>query len=504
MNIPHSAHTATEPDGWAVDILLARPGHDQPLLNQRITTRDGLLCAPQAEAPNPLGAGRVALPAFANAHDHGRGVPTLSAGIPDGPLEIWLARLGVEPRVQAYMNAACAFANMAEAGIGAVVHCHNTQNGRALLAEAQGVAQAAHDVGIRVAFAVPFAGENALAYGPDSQLAKCFAHPEHFPQLGATRFKRTLEEGLAIVDELAKLESRTFSVQYGPVGPQWVDRKTLETISARSQSTGRRVHMHFFETRLQREWADAHFPEGIVTYFDRIGLLSPRLTLAHCCWLREHELDLLAQRGVLVSCNTSSNFRLSSGFPPITGLLQRNMTFGIGLDGMSLEDDEDILRETRLLRGVAQSLRPGVDGLADKGQFLPQCYDALLRGGREAVVGKDGGGVVQEGAPADFVIVRTDRIMRHKVPDAALPELLLTRLTRQDVDTLVVDGKTVVKNGHCTGVSKPELEHTLDELVGEALARISADKPVVNTNWEDGLRCFYRTGAHRQRTPEQT
>lgn len=502
MNAHHTAHTTTKPDGWAVDILLSRPGHDLPLFNQRITTRNGLLCAPQAEAPSPLGAGRVALPAFANAHDHGRGVPTLSVGIPDGPLEIWLARLGVEPRVQAYINAACAFANMAEAGIGAVVHCHNTQNGRALLTEALGVADAARDVGIRVAFAVPFAGKNALVYGSDNQLAKFFPNSEQHPQLFATRHTRTLEEGLAIVDELAKLESPIFSVQYGPVGPQWVDRKTLETISARSDSTGRRVHMHFFETRLQREWADTHFPEGIVTYFDRIGLLSPRLTLAHCCWLRDHELDLLAQRGVLVSCNTSSNFRLSSGFPPILGLLQRNMTFGIGLDGMSLEDDEDILRETRLLRGVAQSLHPGVDGLGDQGQFLPHCYDALLRGGREAVVGKDGGGILQEGAPADFVIARTDRIMRHKVPDAALPELLLTRLTRQDVETLVVDGKTVVQNGRCTGVSKPDLEHTLDELVRAALARITADTPVINKEWEDGLRRFYRSNAHRQHAPQ--
>ena len=497
MNHSSAPSSATQTEEWSAEFVLTRPGHDAPLFNQRITTRDGRLCALQPEILPQQGAGRVAMPAFANAHDHGRGVPTLSAGIPDGPLELWLSRLGVEPRMQAYLNAACAFANMAEAGIGAVVHCHNTQNGQALLEEAEGVAAAARDVGIRVAFAVPFAGENPFVYGDNAALGGYMPDLSRYPQLSAPRHKRSLAEGLAITDALTHLESPTFTVQYGPVGPQWTDRETLETLSALSASTGRRVHMHFFETRLQREWADAQFPEGLIPWLDKIGLLSPRLTLAHCCWLREHELELLAQRGVLIACNTSSNFRLSSGLPPIAGVLRHAITFGVGLDGMSLEDDHDILRETRLLRGVAQALDAGIDGAADKGMLLTHCYDALLRGGREAVLGPDSGGTLLEGAPADFVIARTDRIMKHTVPDAALPDLLLTRLTRQDIDTLVVNGKTIVKNGQCITVSKPDLERTLNDLIKAALDK-NHGTPPVDPEWENGLRRYYRAGEHRK------
>lgn len=480
---------------WAVERLLALPGHRPVVHNQTLSILDGMIEQISSSRQGEAETGTVAMPAFANAHDHGRGLPTLSCGIPDGPLEVWLSRLGIEPHTLSFLNTSCAFARMAQAGIGATVHCHNTQDGRALLSEAQGVAKAAHAVGIRVAFAVPFAGENPFVYENRSKFKDTFNHPEVFPALSSTRYKRTLKEGLDITDALAELESATFSVQYGPVGPQWTDRTTLETISERSASTGRRVHMHFFETRLQREWADATFPEGLVNYLDRIGLLSPRLTLAHGVWLREHEIELLAARGVLLSCNISSNMRLASGLPPIGTILEKKLKFGIGLDGMSLEDDDDILREARLLRGLMQTLHSGLNGPGDTRMSTPLCFNALMRTGRECVTGQDKGGILEEGTPADFVIADTQRIMSYEIPDTILPELLLTRLTRQDIRTLVVDGKTIVRNGKCQKIQHDDMEKELHDIVQYALSQSDCSSPI-NIEWENHVRQYYNSKQH--------
>ncbi|MCQ9154942.1 amidohydrolase family protein [Acidomonas methanolica] len=472
---------------------MARPGHDAAQPIGWIETTGGIIAAIGAE-PEPAGrAGDLlALPAFANAHDHGRGAQSLSLGISDGPLELWLSRLGAEPHLDPYLRAAPAFARMAESGIAAVMHCHNTQDGRALMTEAQGVARAAGDVGIRVAFAVPFAGENPIVYGDTDRLSGLF--PTGRPP--SSGYRRSLKEGLCLVDAIAEMETPLFSVQYGPVGPQWTGREALETIACRSAQDGRRVHMHFFETYLQREWADAHFPDGIVTYFDRIDLLSPRLTLAHGVWLREGELDLLAERGVILSCNMSSNFRLSSGLPPIRKVLEHGVRFGIGLDGMSLEDDDDILREMRLLRGVAQALDPGPCGAGDRHGMNGRWFDALLKTGREAILGPDGGGALVPGAPADFAIVDTKRVRRHVVGTASLPDLLITRLSRRDISTLVVAGEAVVENGACTRVSREELEQALyEDILRHANDRSQdahADK------MEQAIRHFYGCGCHRQ------
>ena len=84
-------------------------------------------------------------------------------------------------------------------------------------------------------------------------------------------------------------------VQFGPAGVQWCSRPLLEAIAESSAATGRRVHMHLLETIYQRAWADRGFPDGIVRYLRDIGLLSDRLTLAHCIHARPDELDMIAE-----------------------------------------------------------------------------------------------------------------------------------------------------------------------------------------------------------------
>ena len=64
------------------------------------------------------------------------------------------------------------------------------------------------------------------------------------------------------------------SVQYGPNGVQWCSDELLQAIAQASQRTGRRVHMHLLETKYQRQWADATYPDGVVRMLDDIGLLS--------------------------------------------------------------------------------------------------------------------------------------------------------------------------------------------------------------------------------------
>ena len=66
--------------------------------------------------------GLLAMPALANAHDHGRGLRPLCYGAFDQALESWFTALNIHPPVDAYANAAWAFARMAQSGIGLVVH----------------------------------------------------------------------------------------------------------------------------------------------------------------------------------------------------------------------------------------------------------------------------------------------------------------------------------------------------------------------------------------------
>ena len=273
----------------------------------------------------------------------------------------------------------------------------------------------------------------------------------------------TVEDYLRKVEEMAAFEHAGFSIQYCPVGPQWVSDPALAAIADASAETGRRVHMHLLETRTQREWADHAYPEGIVQFMDTIGLLSPRLSVAHGVHLREDECELLAERGVIVSVNTSSNFRLRSGIAPVGQFLRTGVRFGAGLDAQPMDDDDDMLREMRLVwlnhRGF------GMEDVLGRDRLI----EALTIDGRRAVLGEDGGGRIAVGAPADLLVLDLAAMSTDIVsPDEDALTVILTRATRRHIRRLVVAGRTVVADGRCVTVDLPALEAGL---IAEARAR---------------------------------
>jgi cytosine/adenosine deaminase-related metal-dependent hydrolase len=473
----------------AADHLMARPGHTAASGACVVTVQDGRILSVSDAESCPAGRGLLAMPALCNAHDHGRGLKSLAIGADDDALELWLPSLAAEPVIDPYLRAATAFARMAESGICAINHCHNPQDGSRLLQEAQGVARAAQDVGLRVSFALPFFDRNRLVYGDTRDLLRYLPADDHERILAAGTGFTSVAERLALAEGIAEWESPFFVLQYGPVGPQWVSDSGMELIAAASARTGRRVHMHLFETRLQREWADAQYSQGYLHYLDEIGLLTSRLTLAHCVWLRQDEIELLAQRGVAVSINASSNLRLQSGIAPVAAYLSAGLRWGIGLDGMALDDDDDMLREMRLLRHLARAT--GREPVSDANLF-----DAALRVGRETILGDDGGGTIEAGTPADILLLDFAAMTRDVIatnPDP-LP-ILLGRMTRGHVRRLMVAGRMIVEDGVCRSVDLPALER---ELLAQARRFGGGHDAAYTARLRNGIAAFYECGCHRK------
>lgn len=419
---------------------------------------------PDAAAPTD----RWVLPAPVNAHDHGRSLATLAFGAVDDVLEVWIAGLGQEPGTDPYLRAAVAFARMAESGIAATNHCHNTADPDRLVEEAEAVSRAARDVGIRVTFAVPIVDRNPLVYeGSDDLLAALDPADRATVETGMKRRPSTATQ-LDMARAIAGLEHPLFKVQHGPVGPQWVQESTLEALAADSAATGRRLHMHLFETQWQRRWADRAHAEGLIGRLDRLGVLSPRLTVAHGIWLDEADAALLAEREVTVAVNTTSNLRLRSGIAPVDRYRHHGLAYALGLDGMAMDDDDDILREARLF----WLLHRGFAG--DSGVTAAELFAALCLTGRPTLDAPPTGGL-QAGAPADLLVLDAGRMAGDVLPGAADPVTVLThRMGRAFVDRLVVAGRPVVADGRVTGVDLPAMQATLRD---QARARWAAAPP---------------------------
>jgi cytosine/adenosine deaminase-related metal-dependent hydrolase len=223
--------------------------------------------------------------------------------------------------------------------------------------------------------------------------------------------------------------------------------------------------MHLLETKYQRQWADAAYPGGVVRMLDEIGLLSPRLTLAHCVWARPDELELLAERGVVISVNTSSNLHLHSGLAAVTKMREHNCRIALGIDSKALDDDDDALRELRL----SYLLHAGT------GFDLSITRDEALRtavgNGRFAVTNVDDRGLIAAGAAADMLLLDWAALDDDGIRQDIDPlHILFSRATAKHIRELIVGGRSVVRDGRVLGIDLPAVRQEVLAQVRSGMA----------------------------------
>ncbi|WP_441235366.1 amidohydrolase family protein [Bradyrhizobium sp. 930_D9_N1_4] len=395
------------------------------------------------------------IPAFVNAHDHARATAS-SFGAIGMPLESWILRSALGTPVDPYLTAASALARSARAGCAAMmVHYTRPSGTMPLVDEARAIARAASDVGIRMAFALAVRDQNPIVYG-DAEPVLSGLHRADRKTIEDLFVRAPMSPGayIELIDAIAAaIAGPTIDVQLGPAGVQWCSKPLLEAVAENSAQTGRRIHMHLLETVYQRAWADQHFPD-MVRWLRDIGFLSGRLTLAHCIHARPDELEMIAASGARIVTNFSSNMHLRSGLAPIAAAHRCGCAIAVGVDGLALDEDDDILREMRLVQMVH-------GGLGFKQTWTPaEMFALAIRNGRRAT-GAPGSGELMAGNPADYVVIDLDRLDRDRIMPVDPMALLFARGNASLVKEVVIAGRTVARDGVCSGVDLPAIEQEL-------------------------------------------
>ncbi|MEH2625396.1 cytosine/adenosine deaminase-related metal-dependent hydrolase [Bradyrhizobium sp. AZCC 1719] len=432
-------------------------GPDRGLVEDVVLRHDNGLITSISPATSPTTSPRsLILPAFVNAHDHAR--PTASSfGALGMPLEGWILRSALGTPVDPYLTAASALARSARAGCAAMmVHYTRPSGTMPLVEEAQAIARAASDVGVRIAFALAVRDQNPVVYGDgEPVLSQLRSEDRKAIEQLFVRAPMSPKAYIELTDAIASaIAGPKVDVQLGPAGVQWCSKPLLEAVAENSAHTGRRIHMHLLETIYQRAWADRHFPDGVVRYLRDIGFLSERLTLAHCIHARSDEIEMIAASGARIVTNFSSNLHLRSGLAPIAAAHRCGCSIAVGVDGLALDEDDDVLREMRLVQMMHGGL--GFERTWTASEFLA----LAIANGRKAT-GAPGTGALISGAPADFVTIDLDRLDRDRIMPVDPIDLLFARGNASFLRDVVVDGRLIVSEGRCTGVDLPAIEREL-------------------------------------------
>jgi cytosine/adenosine deaminase-related metal-dependent hydrolase len=428
----------------------------------------------------------IVMPALVNAHDHARPMRSSSIGSFAKPLEIWLHRLAMLGPVDPYLAALAPLGRAALGGQGAVmVHCTRPIGLTDLPTEAAQVARAAADIGVRIAFGVGMRDQNPLTYGSgDDVLAQLSPDDRAEIEVRFLAPPLSVAEQVSLVDAVAeRVQSPMVDVQYAPNGPQWCSDALWEAVAEASDRTGRRITTHLLETKYQREWADRTYPGGMIKRWKEIGLLSPRLTLAHCVYARPDELDMIAEAGCTIVVNTSSNLALRSGIAPVADMLARGCKVALGVDGQAFDEDDDALRELRLLWSLHAGW--GFDLAIPPREALA----IALENGRTAVGAPDGGRLTA-GAPADLVILERAALDEDGMMELDPLDLLFTRAARRHVRELMVAGRTIVRDGQIIGVDIAAAHREMRDQFRAGLASRTGFRAALPA-FEDAVRRHY-------------
>jgi cytosine/adenosine deaminase-related metal-dependent hydrolase len=400
------------------------------------------------------------LPGLINAHDHGRGLGTLQMGVSDGPLELWLSGLFTLRAIDPYLAALYDGIQLLASGVTTTTHQHNPCDWRNLEQELIDTARGYADAGIRACIGLPLMDQNTLSY------VGATAFLERLPVGLAEEVRQSglaapLPEPSALIAIGHRLRERWRGdarhwLCWGPVGPQWCSDRLLAAVTEACR--GEPVHIHVAETRTQAAFGQRFYGTTPVGHLDRIGFLAGNVTCAHGVWLREGDIGLLAARSAKVAHNPSSNLRLRSGIAPVLDLLDGGVTTGIGLDGQTLGDDQDMWTEMRLARGLA--VTPGIAGRS----LTARALIAMATTAGAAIVMGPGArlGAIVPDAAADFAAVRLDRVRGPYLdPRTDLIDAVVGRAKPADVDTVVVAGEMQVGAGRPMRIARADVEARL-------------------------------------------
>ncbi|NNE83976.1 MAG: amidohydrolase family protein, partial [Alphaproteobacteria bacterium] len=323
-------------------LLLAEGDGYQPV-RADLRIRDGVIAELDRQAKLTPAPGdkvidardRLVLPGFINAHAHS--TMALLKGTTDGlnhPAFMWQNQADTVGRSaeEVELTTTLAAADMLRHGITSVIDHVPEQN--AVSDTVAPVIRAWRKSGLRAAVALRVfdeayddiaapgltAAQNALAHLPANEVL--------------SRLIQTIEDWHRPAERI--------SIYVGPSNTERCSDLLLAEGHALAARHKTGFHAHLLETEVQRTLCLEKRGTTPIVRLNRLGALTQRCSFAHCVWVDDAEIALLAESGAVVVHNPQSNAKLGVGTMPLTTMHEAGVQVALGTDGASTNDTQSI------------------------------------------------------------------------------------------------------------------------------------------------------------------
>jgi 8-oxoguanine deaminase len=256
-------------------------------------------------------------------------------------------------------------------------------------------------------------------------------------------------------------------IALAPCSPFSVSPELMTQTAEMARRLGVRLHTHLCETFDEERYTLQRFGKRPVAYMETLGWIGEDVWYAHAIHVNDDEIRLFAQRGAGVCHCPSSNMRLASGIAPLRKYIDSGVKVGLGLDGSSSNDGNNMLGEARqamLLARLKMGLLPpaGPESVLSTSDPLRvhewmrarEVLEVATRGGAR-VLGRADIGSLEPGKCADFFTLDLNSVnFAGGLSDPVAATLFCAPV--QATHT-VVNGRSIVRNGEVVTVDLPAI-----------------------------------------------
>jgi len=297
------------------------------------------------------------------------------------------------------------------------------------------VAEAAEDIGIR-----GYLGHGMLDLGEEQ------------------RRKKDLKKSRKIVKDIGKLSDRINPM----VTPHSCETCSDELLLKAREMADRNdipLHMHLCETHDEVEKLIKERGRRPVEHIKQLGLLDGKFIGAHGVHLTVEDIKTLSKKEASIVHNPCSNMKLTSGVAPVPDMMQKGLNVCLGTDGAASNNNLDMFEEMKFV-GLLHKLNasdPTTMPIEDISKLPWTNADMAL----DRKIGR-----LEQGYNADLILVDLDYIKMNPV-HSPLSNLIYSGA---EVDTTIIDGEIVMRNGELTMVDENKIKRKAGEFAEELVS----------------------------------
>ncbi|MFA3919112.1 amidohydrolase family protein [Ruegeria hyattellae] len=240
----------------------------------------------------------------------------------------------------------------------------------------------------------------------------------------------------------------------------------LQDMSGAAQELDVKIHTHLCEGTYEIDYALEHHGCRPVEYLESLGILDHHLHCAHSVLLSPNEVDLYEKRRPS-ACHCAFN-NYAMGAPRVMEMWRRGIDIGLGTDGASTFGTLDIFRVAHATL-IGQQAVSGTPWHMREAMLANETLEMATCGGARSLGLQDQIGSLEVGKRADILLARQDRI--DQLPSYDPLFTAANNVVGQDVQTVIIDGTTVMKDREILTVDVDRLKHELTERLPGIMTR---------------------------------